>query len=103
MTPSSRLASSLKPNVAYLELNFSAGWKKQIDLAVLGVRGHPVPESRREAWRAGFDDRMEPLGHGAIRFRHLGDLRDYGLFRVRLVGFRLQLLGAPSSRLVPPP
>src|SRR5438874_9309088 len=31
------------------------------DLAVLGIRGHPVPESRREVWRAGFDDRMEPL------------------------------------------
>src|SRR5260370_9478409 len=24
------------------------------DLAVLGKRGHPVPESRREGWRAGF-------------------------------------------------
>src|ERR1700694_2634790 len=26
------------------------------DLAVLGIRGHPVPGSRREGWRAGFDD-----------------------------------------------
>src|SRR5919106_936349 len=43
------------------------------DLAVLGVRGHPVPGFRRESWRAGFDDGMDPLGHGAIRFRHLGD------------------------------
>src|SRR5215204_2021343 len=24
------------------------------DLAVLGIGGHPVPESRREGWRAGF-------------------------------------------------
>src|SRR5216110_1251099 len=31
------------------------------DLAVLGIRGHPVPGSRREGWRAGFDDVMEPL------------------------------------------
>src|SRR3972149_954685 len=48
--------------------------KEADDLAVLGIRGHPVPESRREGWRAGFDDSMEPLAHGAIRFRHLGDL-----------------------------
>jgi hypothetical protein len=27
MTPLSRFAVSLKPNVAYLELNFSALWK----------------------------------------------------------------------------
>src|SRR5207248_8112590 len=38
------------------------------DLAVLGIGGHPVPGSRLEAWRAGLDDGMEPLGHGAIRF-----------------------------------
>src|SRR5262249_57302973 len=37
------------------------------DLAVLGIRGHPVPGFWREGWRAGFDDRMEPLGDGAIR------------------------------------
>ena len=55
------------------------------DLAILGIRGHPVPEPRREGWRAGFDDRMEPLAHGAIRFRHLGDLREHGAFPVRLV------------------
>src|SRR6267378_230672 len=58
------------------------------DLAVLGIRGHPVPESRREGWRAGLDDRMEPLAHGAIRFRHLGDLREHGAFPVRLVRAR---------------
>jgi len=32
MSPSSRLASSLKPNVAYLDLNLSAPWKKQTTL-----------------------------------------------------------------------
>src|SRR3989441_13094944 len=70
------------------------------DIAVLGVRGHPVPGSRREGWRAGFDDGMEPLGHGAIRFRHLGNLREHVPFPIRLLRarasarFRLQLLGA---------
>src|SRR5215218_7352641 len=41
MTPSSRWASSLKPNVAYLELNFCAGWKKQITLPSLAYAGIP--------------------------------------------------------------
>ena len=35
IAPSSRFASSLKPNVAYLDLNFSAGWKKQTTLPSL--------------------------------------------------------------------
>src|SRR5207249_6321794 len=74
------------------------------DLAVLGIRGHPVPESRREGWRAGFADRMEPLAHGAFRFRHPGDLREHGAFPVRLVlaraaaRGRLQLLDALLHR-----
>ncbi len=55
------------------------------DLAVPGVRGHPVPEFWREDWRTGFDDRMEPLANGAIRSRHRGNLRQYGAFPVRLV------------------
>src|SRR5690606_24542390 len=67
MAPSSSLAASVKPNVAYLDLNFCA---------VLGVRGHPVPGLRREDRRAGLDDRVDPLGHGAIRVLHLGDLRE---------------------------
>ena len=33
MAPSSRFAVSLKPNVAYLELNFCALWKKQTTLS----------------------------------------------------------------------
>src|SRR6202011_3533039 len=28
---------------------------------VLSIRGHAVPEFRREDWRAGLDDGMEPL------------------------------------------
>ena len=35
MAPSSRFASSLKPNVAYLDLNLSALWKKQTTLPSL--------------------------------------------------------------------
>ena len=102
MAPSSRFAASLKPSVAYLALNFSAALEEADDLAVLGVRGHPVPGLRREVRRAGLDDRMEPLGHGAIRSLHLGDLLEHGALPVRLARFGLQLLGrAPSSQLVP--
>src|SRR5262249_27388602 len=74
------------------------------DIAVLGVRGHPVPGSRREGWRAGFDDGMEPPGYSAIRFRHLGDLREHLAFPIRLVRAlgaargRLQLLGTLPHR-----
>src|SRR6202165_3799107 len=64
------------------------------DLAFLGIRGHPVPESRREGWRAGFDDRMEPLTQGAIRSRQLGDLREHGALPLRLLRGRLQLSDA---------
>src|SRR5688500_12139495 len=41
MAPSSRFATSLKPNVAYLELNLSAGWKKQTTLPSLAYAGCP--------------------------------------------------------------
>src|SRR5207249_1661024 len=74
------------------------------DLAVPGIRGHPVPESRRESWRGRFDDSMEPLAHSAIGGRHLGDLREHGTFLVRLAPAwpaargRLQLLGALLHR-----
>src|SRR2546428_357570 len=39
--PSSRLALSLKPNVAYLVLNFCALWKKQTTLPSLAYAGIP--------------------------------------------------------------
>jgi hypothetical protein len=71
MAPSSRFAASLQPSVAYLVLNFCALVEAD-DLAVLGMRGHPVPESRREGWRAGFDDGMEPLDQGARGTRLTG-------------------------------
>src|SRR5436309_11205777 len=39
--PSSRFAASLKPNVAYLVLNFCALWKKQTTLPFLAYAGIP--------------------------------------------------------------
>src|SRR5215467_14032101 len=39
--PSSRFASSLNPNVAYLVLNFCALWKKQTTLPSLAYAGIP--------------------------------------------------------------
>src|SRR5213080_1034575 len=41
MLPSSRFALSLKPNVAYLVLNFVAAWKKQTTLPSLAYAGIP--------------------------------------------------------------
>src|SRR5829696_3886408 len=41
MAPSSRFATSLKPNVAYLALNLSALWKKQTTLPSLAYAGIP--------------------------------------------------------------
>src|SRR4030081_382796 len=41
MVPSSRCAASLKPSVAYLVLNFCAGWKKQTILSSLAYAGIP--------------------------------------------------------------
>src|SRR5439155_10660263 len=74
------------------------------DIAILGIRGHPVPGFRREGWRVGFDDRMEPLPHAAIRLRQRGDLREHGAFAVRVfrapsaARVRLQLLEALPHR-----
>src|SRR6266571_4782154 len=41
MAPSSRFAASLKPNVAYLVLNFCAGWKWQTTSPSLAYAGIP--------------------------------------------------------------
>src|SRR6202521_1908836 len=97
----SRLVAEAKRSVPRLELLRIL--EEADDLAVLGVRGHPVPEFRREPWCAGFDDGMEPLAQGAIRCRHRGDLREHGAFLARLscarVGARgLQLLGVLPHR-----
>src|SRR4029077_8713966 len=78
-----RLVAEAERRVPRLEL--LRALEEADDVAVLGIRGHPVPESRREGWRAGFDDRMEPLTHGAIRFRHRGNVCEHRAFSVRLV------------------
>src|SRR6266851_5168495 len=41
IAPSSSFALSLKPSVAYLVLNFSAGWKKQTTWPSLAYAGCP--------------------------------------------------------------
>src|SRR5204863_5641974 len=41
MSPSSRFAAGTKPNVAYLALNFSAAWKKQMILPSFAYAGIP--------------------------------------------------------------
>src|SRR5436309_3257549 len=90
-----RLVAEAERRVPRLEL--VRALEEADDSAVFGVRGHPVPGSRREGWCAGFDDGMKPLGHGAIRIRHLGNLREHVLLPVRLfrlraaASFRLQL------------
>src|SRR4029450_8129636 len=96
-----------RPHGAFVEVRLVAEAERRIprlellrvleeadDLAVLGIRGHPVPESRHESWCGGCDDRMEPLAHRAIRFRHRGDLREDGTLPVR----PLQLLDALLHR-----
>ncbi len=55
------------------------------NLTVLGKRGHPVPESRREGRRVGLDDGVEPLAYGAIRSRHRNDGREHRAFPVLLL------------------
>src|SRR5262249_10809361 len=70
----------------------------------LSIRGHPVPGSRRERRRDGFDDGMEPRRHSTIRLLHLGDLREHVAFPICLVRApataraRLQFLGALPHR-----
>src|SRR5438067_3628404 len=106
-----------RPHGAFIEVRLVAEAERRVprlellraleeadDVAVLGISGHPVPESRRKAWRAGFDDRMKPLAYGAIRFRHLVDLREHGAFPIRIVRARaaargrLELLDALPHR-----
>src|SRR6266567_3465621 len=41
MSPSSRFAAGTKPNVAYLDLNFCAAWKKQMILPSFAYAGIP--------------------------------------------------------------
>src|SRR5262249_18445153 len=72
------------------------------DLAILGIGGHPIPGPRREIGRAGRHDRVQPFGHGPIRFLHRGDPREPIAFPVgpalARTRFRLQLLGTSLQR-----
>ena len=100
MLPSSSFALSLNPNIAYLALNFAALWKKADDLAILGIRRHPVRSLRRERRRGRLDKRVKPLGHGAIRFRHLGDLAEHCALRVLAAVVRLVRFGLSVFSLI---
>ena len=88
---SSRFASCMKPNVAYLVLNFRAALEEADDLTVLGIRGHAVPEPRRQGQCSGFDDRRS-CSQGDL-FRHGGDVREHGAFPDRLVCARARARG----------
>ncbi len=88
-------------------LELLRGLEMADDGAVLGVRRHPVPRSRREVGRVGLDDGVD-FGHLAVPFLHLGDLLEQiaspsaALSRGerRAVAFAFPSR-APSSRLVP--
>src|SRR5215204_5777113 len=83
-----RLVAEAERSVPRVEL--LGALEEADDLAVLvGVGGHPVPGLRRELWCARLDDLVEPLGHGAIRLLHLGDLREHAAFPIRLLRFGL--------------
>ena len=73
--PSSRFAVSLKPNVVCLLLTSAHFGRSRRPCRPRHTRASRTRVSAR-GWRAGFDDGMEPLNHGAIRFRQLGDLRE---------------------------
>src|SRR5437660_7475833 len=104
-----RQRKGVRPHEAFVEVRFVAEAERRVprlellagleeadDLVVLGVGGHSVPESRRKGWHAFFDDSVDPLAHGAIRFPHLRDLREHEVFPVLLV--RLQVFNAVSNR-----
>ena len=63
-----RLVLETERRIPRLELR--RGLEEADDLAVPGIRGHPVPSSRHQSRGAGFDDRMEPLAQDAICFGH---------------------------------
>src|SRR2546428_3958713 len=90
------------PHVAFVEVRLVAEAERRVprlellrcleeadDLIVLGIRGHTVPESRRESWRAFSDNSMKPLGHGSIRFPHLRDLRQHDALPLPLASLHL--------------
>ncbi len=103
-----RQREGVRPHGAFVEVRLVAEAERRVprlellctleeadDVAVLiRIRGHPIPGFRREGWRAGGDDLMEPPGHGAIRFLHRSDCRKHVAFPFCLVlgGANLLLL-----------
>jgi polyhydroxyalkanoate synthesis regulator phasin len=104
-----------RPHAAFVEVGLVAEAERRIprlellrgleeadDLAVPRVRRHPIPRPRRQLRRIRLDERMQPLGHRPIRFRHRGDPCEDLAFGIRLPAarpgaaarFRLQLLRA---------
>src|SRR5580704_3225768 len=78
-----RLVAESERRVPRLEL--LRALEEANDIAILGIGGHPIPGFRRELWRGGCDERMEPFAHGAIRLRQGGDRGEHGAFPIRLV------------------
>src|SRR3990172_5479491 len=71
--------------VPHLELR--GGLEETDDLAVPGVRRHPVVRPRHERRRGGTHEGVDSLGHDALCNGHLGDLRlDVALALDPLVG-----------------
>src|SRR5438309_3542218 len=92
----------VRPHVAFVELRLVAEAERRVprlelrrcleeadDLIVLGIRGHPIPESRREGRCAFLDDNIEPFSHGSIRFSHLSVLRQPGALPLPLASLHL--------------
>ncbi len=93
MLPSSRFATSLKPKVEYLVLNFCALWKKQTTLSSFAYAGipyqvfgdRPGAASLMIVWSRSAMDRSG-CGISVIFLEH-------GVFPVRLVCSGFQLAG----------
>ncbi len=102
MAPSSRFASSLKPNVAYLVLNFCALWKKQTTLPSLAYAGIPYQVFGERAGALALMIAWSRLamvrsGSGISAIFASTSLSPSALSLVR-ARFRLQLLGALLHR-----
>ena len=72
-----------RPQVAFVEVRIVLEAERRVpgfelmraleeadNLAVPGIRGHPLPGFRPEVGRALCNDLMEPPGHSAFRLRH---------------------------------
>ena len=107
MVPSSiyRVVAEAECRVPGLELR--RGLEEADILPSLAYAGDPYQVFGERSGALALIERMEPLGHGAIRCRHLGDLREHIAFAVRLLSaaacFGLCSEPAPSLRPFPRP